>query len=215
MNYTFRDVRSWLINTYRTGYEKRWIPLSICENDWQHSKRATRACVAHIIWSPERVQNHKTFPLMGFWHDWVEWEKDMPDYTPACDITKQEKHRLESEVLIRLRWYLWEKYIRILDATQQYLDQSTDDAREMYYIDKSLAWVWWLEYERLWFKNMDDFHPYALHELSLDTYHTHIYQTLLERSFSDVDYFAQYFCLLKNAWDIDKFRFEMQALKNS
>ena len=201
---TFRDVRDWLENTYREGYKKRWIPLDVCENDWEHTKWATKACVAHLVWSPERIQDRKWFPFMWLWHELVEWEPDMQDYTPSCDITPEEKHRLESGVLDRLRISLPERYSRILDKTGEYLDWNTSDAREFFYIDKTLAGVWALEYERQWYPWMEDFHPYALDKLSDDELHTQIYNILLERQFN-LSFYQQYLLLLQVAWDRDKF----------
>lgn len=201
---TFRDVRDWLKNTYREGYKKRWIPLNVCENDWEHTKWSTKACIAHLVWSPERIQDKKWFPLMWLWHELVEWEPDMQDYTPLCDITPEEKHRLEKGVLDRLRISLPERYSQILDKTGEYLDWTTPDAREFFYIDKTLAGVWALEYERQWYPWMEDFHPYALDKLSDDELHTQIYNILLERQFN-LSFYQQYLLLLQVAWDRDKF----------
>lgn len=206
MQTPFYQVRQWLVWTLREGYRKRWIPTEICENDWEHSKRTTQACVAHVIWSPDRIVDKKWFPLMGFGHDWTEWKEDMPDYTPACDITPKEKQRLEAWNLVELRQILWPKYFRILDKVEEKQDWKTQDARELTYIDKALAGVWGLEYERLWYSWMDDFHPYALEKLSTSRYHTRIYEILLERDFQHVDYFTQYRLLLLLGWDYNEFR---------
>lgn len=211
MALTFSQVRSWLVDTYRQWYLDRWIPAEECENDWQHTKRATQACVSHLIWSPDRIQDRKGFPMMGFWHELVEWEPDMKDYTPHCNITSTKKHRLESEVLQRLRLWLPKRYSLLLDKTWEYLDQKKPDAKEFFYIDKSLAWVGGLEYERQWFEGMDDFHPYALDRLSTDTYHTRMYEILLEKEFSAVNFFTQYNILLRLTWDYEAFRREMKC----
>lgn len=209
MTIAFSQVRAWLIDTKRQWYLDRWIPNEICEDDWMHTKRATQACVSHLLWSPERIEDKKNFPLMGFWHELVEWEPGMKDYTPYSNITPEEKHRLESEVLHRLRQWLWSRYSRLLDKTWEYLEQKTSDSREFFYIDKSLAGVWGLEYERQWFTWLEDFHPYALDKLSADELHTRIYEILLEREFQNVDYFTQYFLLLRFSWDRDRFRREL------
>jgi hypothetical protein len=201
---TFREVKDWLVNTYREWYKKRWIPLDICENDWEHTKWSTKACVAHLAWSPWKIEDKKWFPIMWLWHELVEWEPDMHDYTPWCNITPEEKHRLEAGVLNRLRTNLSEKYSKILDKTEEYLDWKTSDAQEFFYIDKALAWVWALEYERLWHTWLDEFHPYALSKLSDDNLHHWIYKTLLEREF-DKNFYQQYLLLLRVAWNRDEF----------
>jgi len=210
MHSHFLEVKQALVDTYREWYKKRWIPLDVCENDWEHCKRATQACISHLIWSPERISDRKWFPLMWFWHDWVEW--DIPDYTPSCNISSEDKKRLEWESLGRLRRKLWSKYSPVLDKAQEYLDWLTGDSEEMFYIDKSLAWIWGLEYERQWFEWMEDFHPYALDKLSWDDFHTRVYQILLEREFQSIDFFTQYFLLLRLSWDRNSFRREMQCI---
>lgn len=110
---------------------------------------------------------------MWFWHDWVEY--DVPDFTASSPIISQEKLRLESESLERLRTSLWQRYTKILDKTWEYLELETSDSREFSYIDRTLAGVWALEYERWGYPWMQDFHPYALDKLSSDDFHTHIY----------------------------------------
>ncbi len=204
MKTAFRLVYDWLKNKPREWYRKRWIPLSHCESIWLHWKRATKASVALVIWAPDRIVDKEGFPLMWLWHDWTE--NDMRDYTPSCNITPEEKFKLEAESISRLRKHLWSRYEKIIKKSEEYLEWKTQDAKEMFYIDKALAWIGALEYERQWFNPMNDFHPYALEKLSWSNFHKNIYTTLLQKQFNHVDFFTQYFLLLKLSWNIDDFK---------
>ena len=144
---------------------------------------------------------------MCFWHDWPECR--MPDYTPHCDISPEDKSTQESAILLELREFLWEKYHRILDKVWEYQLKESNDAKECSYIDKCLAGVWALEYKRLGYPGMDDFHPYVLNKIKESDYHTHLYKTLLDSKF-DIDFFYQYELLLKLWWDRKKFYDTMQ-----
>ena len=185
-------------------YLIRGVPKEQCETIWSHGIRTCNACIAVIDGTPERVENKLTFPIKWLTHDWVEW--DEKDFTPHCGICHEEKKRLEKESLQRLRERLWWDFSRILDITEEYLDWSWRDDKELFYVDKTRAWGWWLNYEALWFTWMDNFHPYTLERLASSKYHTRIYKILLEREFISIDFFTQYFTLLRLAGDYEKFR---------
>jgi len=81
--------------------------------------------------------------------------------------------------------------------------------------DKIVAWVWALEYEKLWFwKQMANFHPRILGILEKDSYLKNIYKVLLEREFKHFDFFMQYYILLQLAWNYEKYREVMNNLSN-
>lgn len=206
MDKALLEVRQKLLKP-RSGFIFRGVSIDECETIWLHWLRTCNASIAVIEWTPHRVVNHDTFPIKCLTHDWVEWDEE--DYTPHCDISPQEKKRLEKESLLRLRLKLWSRFSAILDLTEEYLDWTWDDNDELFLIDKALAGVWWLDYERLWYTWMDDFHPYALERLQTSKYHTRVYEILLEKEFKTVDYFTQYFTLLRLAGDYEKFREKM------
>ncbi len=203
MKINFNDIKLSLKNKPREWYRARGIPAEKCESIWDHSNRTKQACKALITGTPNRVFDKEGFLLMWWGHDFIEW--DIPDITPNCPYTSQEKKKIEKESLIRLEKGLWDEYKWIIMKIREYQSWETSDSRELFYIDKSLAWVGALEYERQWFPNMSDFHEYALEKLAWDMYHTQIYNSLLKREFSTVDFFTQYFLLLQMAWNYKKF----------
>ena len=200
----FQDVKKSLENKPRTWYIKRWIPREICETIWEHCNRTKESCEYLVKWNPNRVEDIEWFPIMWFWHDIIEW--DIPDITPSCGYTPEEKQELEKKSLQRLKNLLGTEYNFPLKKIEEYQLWVSHDSKELFYIDKALAGVWALEYERLWYKSMDDFHDYALEKISPSPYHTKIYKELLRKSFSNNSYFSQYNLLLELQWDVDKFR---------
>ncbi len=199
MDDLFKKLRAW--------YLMRWVPLIFCETVWEHCLRLERTCDAVLEWTPERVENPIRFKWMARYHDLPEYPPEVPDITPYCNFTKLDKKTIELWVIQRVKLILWPKWSEVVSLLEEYSDHKTNDSKEITFHDKILAWVWWLEYEKIGFKDkMADFHPRILWILEKDAYLKNIYEILLEREFWSIDYFVQYYMLLQLAWDYEKYR---------
>ena len=185
-----------------------WIPLLICESVMEHSLNVERACKSVIAWNFLNIDNIERFPDMWKYHDVLEY--DMPDITPHCWISNGEKLKLELGVLSNIEIILWDEWKNTVDLIKEYLNQETNDSKLLTLLDKMDAWVKALEYETLWFtKWVAQFHPYVLEKLYDNEKLKNIYNILLEREFSNLNYHFQYFTLLQLWWDYEKFRDKM------
>ena len=197
-----KKPRAWWIR------EEVWIPLILCESVLEHSLNVERACKSLIIWNTHKVDDDLLFSDMWKYHDVLEY--DMPDITPHCWISNDEKLKMELDVLYNVETILWKQWINCIDLIKEYLNQETYDSRLLTLLDKTDAWVKALEYEKFWFtKWVAQFHPYVLDKLSEDKMLKNIYSILLEREFSNLNYHFQYFTLLQLWWDYDEFRNKM------
>ena len=200
-----KKPRAWWIR------KEVWVPLNLCESVLEHSLNVERACNSLIIWNSHTIYNKETFPDMWKYHDILEY--DMPDITPHCWISNEEKLKMELEVLSNVEIILWDEWKNTVDLIKEYLNQESDDSKLLTLLDKTDAWVKALEYEKLWFtKWVSQFHPYVLDKLSDDKKLKDIYSILLEREFSSLNYHFQYFTLLELWWDYEKFRNKMKNL---
>lgn len=201
-----KKPRAWWIR------KEVWIPLILCESVLEHSLNVERACKALIIWDFQKIDNKISFSDMWKYHDILEY--DMPDITPHCWISNEEKLKMELNVLSNVKNILWNEWNKTIDLIQEYLNQKTNDSKLLTLLDKTDAWIKALEYEKLWFKNrVKHFHPYVLEKLNENEKLKTIYQILLEREFSSLNFHFQYFTLLELSWDYDKFRNKMINIK--
>lgn len=194
-----KKPRAWWIR------EDVWIPLIHCESVLEHSFNVERWAEATVTWGFLKIDNKITFPIKWKVHDILEC--DMLDVTPHCWISDIEKLEMELEVLYKLRILLWKEWKSTLDLVEEYVYQKTDDSKLLTLLDKMDAWVKALEYEKIWFKKwVAQFHPYVLDKLSENKKLKDIYNILLEREFTSLNYHFQYFTLLQLWWDYDVFR---------
>lgn len=191
--------------------EDVWIPLILCESVFEHCSNVKRWCIVTVEWRPEIIKIPARFIDAWKYHDILEY--DMPDITPHCWISDEEKKEMEYKVLERLRVILWPEWEYIIWLLEEYIEGKTPDSKLLNLLDKIDAWVKAFEYEKLWFrKQVAKFHPYILERLNQNPYLDNIYRILLEREFYNVNYHFQYFLLLSLAWDYDEFRNRMSEL---
>lgn len=148
---------------------------------------------------------------MWRYHDILEY--DMPDITPHCGVSDEEKLKMELNVLSKIETILWEGWTEILNWVKEYLEQKSTDSKILTLLDKTDAWIKALEYEKIWFKKwVSHFHPYVLEKLKNNEMLSNIYKILLEREFKSLNSHFQYFTLLQLAWDYELFRNKMKQL---
>ncbi|MDD4151807.1 MAG: hypothetical protein PHR68_04295, partial [Candidatus Gracilibacteria bacterium] len=68
------------------------IPLILCESVLEHSLNVERACKSLILGDFQKIDNKISFSDMGKYHDILEY--DMPDITPHCGISNEEKLKM-------------------------------------------------------------------------------------------------------------------------
>ncbi|EKD66782.1 MAG: hypothetical protein ACD_49C00009G0007 [uncultured bacterium (gcode 4)] len=61
----------------------------------EHCLRLERVCIALIDWTPERVNNPERIAWMARYHDLIEYPPEVPDITPYCDYTKDDKKLID------------------------------------------------------------------------------------------------------------------------
>lgn len=148
---------------------------------------------------------------MWKYHDILEY--NMPDITPHCWVSNEEKLKMEFKVLLNIENILGTEWNEILNWVKEYLNQKSNDSKLLTLLDKTDAWVKALEYEKLWFKKwVAHFHPYVLEKLNDNNKLKDIYQILLEREFNNLNSHFQYFTLLQLGWDYESFRYKMKQL---
>ena len=188
--------------------------MILCESVLEHSLNVERACKSLILGDICDVHNKETFSDMWKYHDILEY--NMPDITPHCWVSSEEKLKIELAVLNDLEEVLWTHWKYLLSLLKEYLEQKTDDSKLLKLLDNVDAWVKALEYEKMWFtKWVAKFHPYVLEKLHYNKKLQDIYQILLMREFTSFNYHFQYFRLLQFGWDYEKFRKQMLDLSKA
>jgi len=191
------------------------IPHIYAETVLEHSLNLKTAAEAVITWTPEIITDTSSFPTMWKVHDMPESFQVLPDITPHDTYTKHQKQILEKYAVLFIETVLWDQGQKEVSLLREYIDQETVDAKNMHILDKIDAWIKALDYEKLGFKKeVSLFHPYTQEKISHHKYFTKIYEIMLEREFSHLPAHFQYFMLLEFAWDYDRWRKEMNVLKN-
>lgn len=206
-----------------------WIPNHLAETVLHHSLNLETACECAVEWlklSTEIIiQAPKNFSRMWKVHDFPEYHRVLPDITPHCSYTQEQKRILERYAVLVLKEILqkwWEEDIRLLE---EYIAQESHDAKLLYLFDKIDAWNQAFKYESMWFKkNVAHFHPYNLEKLKDNSYLTMIYEILLEREFWEredrnwnrntkiLDPHMQYFELLRLWWNVNEWKYRMNSI---
>lgn len=164
-----------------------WVPVHIAESVMEHSLNMKRACTCVVKWTPEKVENHERFPKLWKRHDILEYHKVLLDITPHCWYTDEQKALLERYVFLLLCKILKEDWVEVLSIIKEYMEQTSPNSKLCHLLDKLDAWIKAFEYEKLWY-NVAEFFPYALEKVKWDKYLTIVYEVLLEREFTELDY---------------------------
>lgn len=199
----------------REWFVKRWIPKKYQESILTHCNNVKIACISIIESNIPIIKNPVRFIQMWGYHDYIEWWEN-PDITPSCWYSDEEKLNIElssvSDIEDMLGW--WWKYLWWI--LREYILQNTPDSKFLTLLDKLDPGIRCLEYEKLWFWDLiNDFEAYILKKLENNEYLLNIYKILLEREFQDINYFYQYFLLLKLWWNKEKFRQEIISRKEN
>jgi len=193
-----KEIQIWM-NKIRTWWEDRNIAKEIAETVRQHSKKVAKA--TGIYWKHFPNLDLEKMILMAKYHDLAEYKEK--DYTP-WEISEQEKHRREKIVILELQNYFWEK-CNLLNIWMEFEKQETQEAKIVKQLDKLDAAIQAMEYEKLWYDNVTNFYDYTLWKLS-DPILINILKILLKKQFNNINYYDQYFFLLENKWNEEKFR---------
>ncbi len=202
-----REVKNWLSKA-RTWWLDRNVSKDIAETVLQHINKCVKAAHIFAIRHPEYIE---ALELLRY-HDTPEWQEE--DYTPG-QISKEEKYRREKAVMERLihkgplggkAYDLWMRF-----------ETSNDEVVLVAHdFDKIDAWVQALEYEvrGVWnidgeWKKMSDFFEYTLSRIT-NPILKRIYEILLEKRYPQINYYDQYFFLLKCDGDMELYKQHME-----
>lgn len=193
-----KEIKTWM-NKIRTWRIIRNIAKEIAETVRQHTKKVTKA--AKIYWKHFPELNFEKMILMAKYHDLAEYkEKDYPPW----EISKEEKHRREKIVILELQDYFWEK-CNLLDIRMEFEKQETPESQIIKQLDKLDAAIQAMEYQKLWYDNVTNFYDDVLSKLR-DPVLISILKILLKKEFNNISYYDQYFFLLENNWNEEKFK---------
>ncbi|MDD2871035.1 MAG: HD domain-containing protein [Candidatus Gracilibacteria bacterium] len=192
------------------------IPSIYAESVLEHCMNVKNGADALIIGTPNLVQVPQNFPIMGKVHDMPEGHGVLPDITPHCKYTNEQREILEKYAVLYIEYVLGQKGNIETQLLREYIEQKTPDSKTMFYLDKIDAGVKALDYEKLGFKKqVSIFHPYTIDKISESDYFTKIYSILLEREFKYLPSHFQYFMLLEMAGNYDEWRYRIKQLENN
>lgn len=193
-----KEIKTWM-DKIRTWRKIRNIAEEIAETVRQHSKKVTKA--TRIYWKHFPNLNIEKMILMAKYHDIAEYkEKDYPPW----EISQEEKHTREKIVILELQDYFWGN-CNLLDIWMEFEQSKTPEAKIVKQLDKLDACIQAMEYEKLWYNNVTNFYDYTLSKL-IDPILISILKILLKKEFNHINYYDQYFFLLENNWNEEKFK---------
>ena len=193
-----------LWNKYRTGWRNCGIPDEAGESVAMHSFKVSNAALLYAMNKP--YLDADKMALMGLFHDAPEWLA--PDFTPG-EVTPEEKHRIEREALEKLVEIEGSKVHFIRDLWLEYEARKTPEADAVFQLDKLDPSVQALGYEQAW-PVVRRFYPYTRRHLA-DPMLVKTFGILMEKRYPNIEPYSQYFALLRNNADEEKFHLEMSS----